>query len=290
MVALVLPLRDENPTLRTPVVTVLIILLCIGTWFLAQSGLRGTTEIPTEAGRVRIDEQLRFNLQYAAVPCEIVRQRPLVLQEIADTYSRGDPAACEADPDTPALFPGKVVLAAVVTSMFLHGGLFHLASNMLFLWIFGNNIEDRMGHVRFALFYVLGGIAATVGFVLSQPDATVTLVGASGAVAAVMGAYLVWFPRAPIRTLIFLFLVDIRARWYLLFWFGMQFFTAPGSGVAWMAHVAGFAFGVLAGLVARAARPPLLVPRDRADRRWWDPTGGVGRGPYAQPSSWMGRR
>ena len=285
-----LPLRDENPTHRTPVMTVLVVLACIGTWFVAQSNLHGTSEIQTDVGRVRVDEQLRFSLEYAAVPCELVQQRPLTLEEIAATYGEGNADACDAGSDTPALFPGKVVLAAVITSMFLHGGLFHLASNMLFLWIFGNNVEDRMGHVRFALFYLLGGVVATVGFVLSQPSGTVSLVGASGAVAAVMGAYLVWFPRAPIRTLIFLLVVDIRARWYLIVWFGMQFFTAPDSGVAWMAHVAGFVFGVVVGLIARTTRPPLLVPRDRADRRWWDPTGGIGRGPYARPTGWMGRR
>lgn len=285
-----LPLRDENPTHRTPFVTVVVLLACIGTWFVAQAGLEGTAEVDTPAGRFRVDEQLRFNLEYAAVPCEITQQRPLTIPEIAATYVDGNEAACAEEPRTPALFPDKQVLAAVLTSMFLHGGLFHLGSNMLFLWIFGNNVEDRMGHIRFAAFYLLGGIAATVGFVLSQPDGTVSLVGASGAVAAVMGAYLVWFPRAPIRTLVFLLLVDIRARWFLLVWFVMQFFTAPGSGVAWMAHVVGFVFGVLVGLVARSSRPALLVPSDRADPRWWDPTGGIGRGPYHRPVGWMGPR
>jgi membrane associated rhomboid family serine protease len=286
----VLPLRDENPTYRTPFVTVALILACVATWLAAQAGLEGTAEVQTEAGRFLVDEQLRFSLQYAAVPCEITQLRPLTVSEIADTYVRGVGDACQPGAAGPALFPGKAVLAAVVTSMFLHGGLLHLGSNMLFLWIFGNNIEDHMGHIRFTLFYLLGGIAATVGFVLSQPDGTVSLVGASGAVAAVMGAYLVWFPRAPIRTLVFLFLIDIRARWFLLVWFVMQFFTSPDAGVAWVAHVAGFVFGVVVALVARASRPALLIPRDRVDPRWWDPTGGIGAGPYAQPTNWIGRR
>jgi membrane associated rhomboid family serine protease len=289
-VTTVLPLRDENPTLRSPIVTIALILACIATWFVAQAGLEGTAEVQTEVGRFLVDDELRFSLEYAAVPCEIVQQRPLTLTEIQATYVAGDADACQGDGAGPRLFPDKQVLAAAITSMFLHGGLFHLAFNMLFLWIFGNNIEDRMGHVRFAAFYLVGGIVATAGFVVSQPEGTVSLVGASGAVAAVMGAYLVWFPKAPIRTLVFLFLIDIRARWFLLFWFVMQFFTSPDAGVAWVAHVAGFVFGVVVGLVARASRPLLLVPRDRADIRWWDPTGGIGRGPYAQPVGWMNRR
>jgi membrane associated rhomboid family serine protease len=286
----VLPIRDENPIHRTPVVTVLLIIACVATWLVAQAGLDGVDVVDTEIGPVRIGQELRFNLEYAAVPCEIVQQRPLSIEEITETYVRGDTAACQDAPRSPALFPGKAVLLAVVTSMFLHGGLFHLGFNMLFLWIFGNNVEDHLGHVRFLVFYLLGGVAATVGFVGSQPDGTVALVGASGAVAAVMGAYLVWFPDAPIRTLVFLLVFDIRARWFLMIWFVLQFFTSPGSGVAWVAHVAGFIFGAGLGLVARRSRHPVLVPRDRVAARWWDPTGGAGRGPYPHPGDWVSQR
>ena len=285
-----LPLRDENPTLRTPFVTVVLIVACITTFFLAQFGRNGIDEVDSAAGRFRVAEQLRFNLEYAAVPCEIVQRRPLSVDEVAATYAEGDTAACRSEPTSPALFAGKDVLLAVLTSMFLHGGLAHLGFNMLFLWIFGNNVEDRLGHVRYLLFYLAGGVAATAGFVLSQPDGTVALVGASGAIAAVMGAYLVWFPNAPIRTLVFLLLLDIRARWFLIFWFVMQFFTAPDAGVAWVAHVAGFVFGAAVGLVARSGRSRLLVPADRSAPIWWDPTGGAGRGPYPHPRDWVGRR
>jgi membrane associated rhomboid family serine protease len=270
--------------------TVVLIVACVGTWLLAQTGLEGTEVVDTEAGAFQLSQELRFNLEYAAIPCELVQQRPLTVEEVADTWVGGDANACRADPVSPPLFPDKAVLLAAVTSMFLHGGLLHLGFNMLFLWVFGNNVEDHFGHVRFLAFYLLGGVVATAGFVASQPDGTVPLVGASGAVAAVMGAYLVWFPKAPIRTLVLVVLLDIKARWFLVFWFVMQFFTSPDAGVAWVAHVAGFVFGAVVGVVVKTSRSRLLVPRDRAADQWWDPTGGAGRGPYPHPLDWLGRR
>lgn len=274
----VLPLRDENPTTRTPIVTLALMAICIGVYFLAQAGLDGTEQITFDDQRVEIDSELRFSLEYAAIPCEIIEQRPLTLEEIRATYGNGatsnsNDAACAAMPTGPALFDAKHVIVAMVSSMFLHGGLAHLGFNLWFLWIFGNNIEDRLGHALFAVFYLAGGIAATIGHIATQPQSTIAVVGASGAIAAVMGAYLVWFPDAPIRTLLFLVLVDIRARWFLMAWFIIQFFTSPDAGVAWVAHVAGFAYGVILGLVIR--------------RRTWDPTGGAGRGPYPHPTDYV---
>jgi membrane associated rhomboid family serine protease len=151
---------------------------------------------------------------------------------------------------------------------------------MLFLWIFGNNIEDRLGPVRFLAFYVVGGVVATLAHVLLNLDSTVPMVGASGAIAAVMGAYLVWFPDAPVRTALFFFLITvvrIRAKWVLGFWFVLQFFTSPNSGVAWAAHVGGFVFGVLVALLVRTnrlARRALWT--GGASSGPWDPTGGAG--------------
>jgi membrane associated rhomboid family serine protease len=189
-----------------------------------------------------------------------VERRPLGLQEITETVLEGDDTACASNRRAagPALFPEKREWVAVLVSMFLHGGWLHLGSNMLFLWVFGNNIEDRLGYLRYLAFYVAGGVVATVAYVAVNASSTVPLVGASGAVAAVMGAYLVWFPNVRIRTVIFMLIVfftEIRARWLLLFWFVLQFFTSPESGVAWVAHVAGFAFGVLAGLTLGPGRP-----------------------------------
>jgi membrane associated rhomboid family serine protease len=156
----------------------------------------------------------------------------------------------------------------------------HLAGNLLFLWIFGNNIEDRLGHARYVVFYLVGGVVATLTYVVLNPDSTIGMIGASGAIAAVMGAYFVWFPDAPVRTwisfLLFVF-VRIRAKWVLGFWFVLQFFTDPNSGVAWAAHVGGFVFGVIAGLIVRRsslAQRAMLRGGRRDDV--WDRTGGVG--------------
>lgn len=269
-----LPLRDENPTERTPFLTVTLILACVGMYFFAQSGLSGVDEVETPLGVVQVDSQLRFNLEVAAIPCEIVKQRPLSIEEIANTIGPGgDDTSCIDGTSGTAFDPDKHVMLAVLTSLFLHGGLSHLGFNMLFLWIFGNNIEDRLGHLAFTGFYFAGGVVATIAHILVQPASTVAIVGASGAISAIMGAYLVWFPDAPIRTIFFLVIIDIRARWFLTSWFVLQFFTAPSSGVAWVAHVAGFVYGVVMGMLVR--------------RRTWDPTGGVGHGPYPHPTDFV---
>jgi membrane associated rhomboid family serine protease len=137
--------------------------------------------------------------------------------------------------------------------MFLHGSLLHIGGNMLFLWIFGNNVEDRFGHVPYLIFYLVAGVVATFVYVLSNPLSTAPLLGASGAIAGVMGAYLVLFPRVPIRTLILIPPIILWPRlpaWVLLLvWFVSQFFLSPGSGVAWTAHVGGFVFGTLVAWV-----------------------------------------
>jgi membrane associated rhomboid family serine protease len=239
-----LPLRDENPTRRVPVVTVLLILANVAVYFLVQPD---TTDAAGSAV---------FNLERAAIPCEVVENRPLSIGELRDTLQLGDGTACQGDdPVGPPGFAGKQVLLAVLTSMFLHGSLLHLGGNMLFLWIFGNNVEDRLGPVPYLLFYVAAGVVATVAHIAVQPDSTVPVVGASGAIAGVMGAYLVWYPNAPILALIFILFREVRAKWLLLFWVALQFLEPfnPNSGVAWVAHVGGFVFGVVVGLVVRAA-------------------------------------
>lgn len=149
-----------------------------------------------------------------------------------------------------------------VTSMFLHGGFAHFLGNMLFLWIFGDNVEDRFGHLGYIGFYLLGGMVAGFAHLLSNPDSTIPTIGASGAIAAVMGAYFVLYPRARVLTLLIFIIIprtfSVPAYVYLAMWFGWQvlFGTATLSasgaetgGVAWWAHAGGFAFGVLAILV-----------------------------------------
>jgi membrane associated rhomboid family serine protease len=265
----VLPLKDENPTRRRPVATMAIILACVGIYFLWQ---------PTPFSNSSAD--VSFAVRHAAIPCEVVHGRPLTLDELRATYVVGREDACGVgSPSSPPGFPHKSVWLSVLTSMFLHGSVLHLGGNMLFLWIFGNNVEDRMGVLRYLAFYLIGGLVATLTYVAFNSTATVAMIGASGAIAAVMGAYLVWFPDAPVRTLLFVFLVRIRAKWLLTFWFVLQFFTSPNSGVAWAAHVGGFVFGVLFGLLVRASPgAQRALMRDGRQEGPWDSTGGAGYG------------
>ncbi len=164
----------------------------------------------------------------------------------------------------------------VATSMFLHGGLLHVGGNMLYLWIFGDNVEDRMGHGRFLSFYLLCGVAAALAQAWTDPDSAVPMVGASGAVAGVMGAYFVLYPQSRIVTLIpfiFIQIVEIPAIFFLGIWFLMQFVNGLGSlaavsrgqsvgGIAFWAHAAGFAAGAAGVFLFR--RP------ERARVEWWD--------------------
>jgi membrane associated rhomboid family serine protease len=255
----VLPLYDDNPVSRRPVVTLAIIAACVVAYFFWQpSPLEDTVD------------DVRFNLEYAAIPCEVLHQRPLTTAEVQATFNLGENNACNIDRgQTPPFDAGKNVYLAVLTSMFLHGSLLHLGGNMLFLWIFGNNVEDRLGRLGFAAFYLAGGIVATLAHVAVSRESTVPSIGASGAIAAVMGAYLIWFPNARVRTIVIFVLVNVPAKVVLGVWFVLQFFTDPNEGVAWMAHVGGFTFGILVGLLLRGygdrARP--------ATTRYPDPWG-----------------
>jgi membrane associated rhomboid family serine protease len=173
------------------------------------------------------------------------------------------------------LVPAAFSWVTVFTSMFLHGGLFHVAGNMLYLWIFGDNVEDRMGHGRFLVFYLLCGTAAALAQTITAPDSVVPMVGASGAIAGVMGAYFVLYPKSRIVTLVPLFfffqIIEVPAIFFLGIWFVMQFLSGVGSivtatgartgGVAFWAHVAGFVAGVSGVIVFR--RP------ERQRVEWW---------------------
>ncbi len=147
-------------------------------------------------------------------------------------------------------------LLTIFTSMFMHGGLLHLGSNMLYLWIFGNNIEDKLGHVKFMIFYLLCGVVAAYAHAFTNPASTVPMIGASGAVSGILGAYILLFPHARIHTLVFIIffvqVVRLPAIIVIGFWIGIQFInglishgTASHSGVAWFAHIGGFVFGIL---------------------------------------------
>ncbi|HXG27116.1 MAG TPA: rhomboid family intramembrane serine protease [Candidatus Binatia bacterium] len=231
-----IPLRDHNPTRRTPLVTWALIGACIAAFALELS-------ITATGGNVALE---RFFLRWAAIPSEIT-------------------AALEAGD-----YAGQAVVG-IFSSMFLHGGWLHLLGNMLYLWIFGNNIEDRLGHVPFLLFYLAAGVAAVLAQVAIGPDSDIPLVGASGAIAGALGAYLVLFPGARILSLVFLGffyqLLEVPALIVLGFWFALQLLngvaglgaqTAEG-GVAFFAHIGGFVFGLVVGFVLRlvggGARP-----------------------------------
>jgi membrane associated rhomboid family serine protease len=265
----VLPLHDDNPVRRPAVVTWVIIGACLAIYFLWQPGPFSADA--DDRGIPGIADDTEFTVEHAAIPCEILEGRPLDDAEVVATYGLdpGIPDACNIDPaavpvDDPRaqpflamVTPDKNVYLAVLTSMFLHGSLIHIGFNMLFLWIFGNNIEDVMGKLGYVVFYLAGGVVATLAHVVVEPDSTVPLVGASGAIAAVMGAYLVLFPTARVRTLVFMIFivfVELPAMVVLGVWFVLQFFTDPNDSVAWVAHVGGFGFGVAVALMIRAFR------------------------------------
>jgi len=170
------------------------------------------------------------------------------------------------------LVPDRMVLRSLVTCIFLHGGWMHLIGNMWFLWVFGNNIEDALGHFQYLVFYLLCGVAAGLAHVVANLNSPVPTIGASGAIAGVMGAYLVKFPRARITTLvpvlIFFTTFDLPAAFLLAYWFLIQLFSGVGSvasshitehGVAWFAHVGGFLAGILLILILPTRRP---APRE----------------------------
>ena len=176
-----------------------------------------------------------------------------------------------------ALIPAAFSWVAVLTSMFLHGSLLHFGGNMLYLWIFGDNVEDRMGHGRFLVFYLLCGTAAALAQTIASPNSVVPMLGASGAIAGVMGAYFVLYPRSRIVTLLPLFIffpiVEVPAIFFLGFWFVMQLLSGvgslatatagePGGGIAFWAHAAGFAAGISGVWVFR--RP------ERQRVEWWN--------------------
>ncbi len=256
-----IPLKDYNPTTRHAWVTLGIILACAFVYFFVQP--HGQSTVDPQSAAIT---EAKFTYAHAAIPCEVTHGHPLTVNEINATLNNNDENACKTPlPASPEAFPGKNVYLAILYSMFLHGSLLHIGGNMLFLWIFGNNIEDRMGWIGYPIFYLVCGIVAAATQFGFQPDSTVPVIGASGAIAGVMGAYLVLFPRVRIRTLFIIVIIplirDIPAAWLLVFWLALQFFTSPTSGVAWIAHVGGFVFGALVTLPLRnRLRPPPIRP------------------------------
>jgi membrane associated rhomboid family serine protease len=243
----VIPIRDNNPTRRTAFVTLFLIAVNVVVYVLLQP--KGT-DVEAQA----------FIFRWGAVPCEVITG-----EEVEVSRTENQPR-CELPEGTPVLdvlaesdAPEKNVYLALLTSIFLHGSLLHLGGNMLSLWIFGNNIEDEFGHVMYTLFYLVAGVfASLVHVVLFQAEGT-PVVGASGAIAGVMGAYAVLHPKARVDTLVIFFFItwiQIPAAVFLGIWLALQFLIANGdSNVAWAAHVGGFVFGLAAGYLARQTLP-----------------------------------
>jgi membrane associated rhomboid family serine protease len=237
----VFPLKDNIPTERLAIVTIALIAINVVVYFLLQKG--GFSGGPDD-----------IVVDWGAIPYEFThpgKECAIAGQAIA---CEGMPGVVGTAPDQPATW------MTAVSSMFMHGSILHLGGNMLFLWIFGNNVEDAMGRVKFVGFYLLGGLAAIAAQIAIEPGSTAPTIGASGAVAAVLGGYILLYPRARVVTVIFIIffftIVELPALLILGFWFLQQvafgFYgvanPAPGGGggVAYFAHIGGFAFGLLA--------------------------------------------
>jgi membrane associated rhomboid family serine protease len=225
----VIPLRDANPTRRTPLLTLAMVAAC-GIVFAWELGLMAS------GGETALDA---FITRWGVVPADLTA-----------AWGRGDVVSRET--------------ATLLTSQFLHGGWLHLLGNLLYLWIFGNNVEDRFGRVGFLVFYLLGGALAGLSQVAIDPTSTVPTIGASGAIAATLGAYVVLFPRARVTSLVFLGffyqLIDVPALIVLGFWFVLQLIDGltslgvaqGGGGVAFFAHIGGFVAGAVVARVVTA--------------------------------------
>ena len=229
---MLLPLRDYRPSGSFPIVTVAIIALDV-LIYLYQALILGDQPSPY---RVRVGfhvERLSledlFLFTYGAQPCEVLGR---------------------CTPFPPASFP---IWLTVITAMFLHGGVLHLVGNMWYLWIFGDNVEDAMGHGRFLLFYLLTGGIAALAQIFANPSSQIPMIGASGAIAGVLGAYMVLYPQGRVLTLLWVFyfirFIELPALIVLGFWFLIQLLSYSlnpfGGGVAWMAHIGGFLAGAL---------------------------------------------
>jgi membrane associated rhomboid family serine protease len=245
----VIPILDHNPVRRTPYVTYALIVINFAVFlFGPTNGLLHGGSDPVAAACA----QQRFLLHYGAIPQELLSGHPLAgaaMPRVSVSASDGTLTSCTLSPNV-----GKVPALSVLTAMFVHAGWLHLLGNMLFLYVFGNNVEDRLGRVHFALFYLAGGYLATYGYAVVNADSNVALVGASGAIASVCGAYLVLFPRVKVTALSpFLFFLPLRfPAWMLLgAWFALQMPAVlrlvgqpTNTGVGYAAHLVGFSAGV----------------------------------------------
>jgi len=233
-----LPIKDDIPTRRFPIVTVVIIAINVIVFFGFQ-----VTNLSLDGATIN-DETTQ---KYAAIPYEVTHPGDQCINAEQCVPER------DAEAATGESFPPTIL--TVFTAMFMHGGLLHIAFNMLFLWIFGNNIEDSMNRALFVVFYLAGGVVATLSQTLLDTNSTIPTLGASGAIAAVLGGYALLYPRARVLTLVIIifFVTIIRlpalfvlGAWILLQFLGWSTADSTGGGVAYMAHIGGFLFGLAA--------------------------------------------
>jgi membrane associated rhomboid family serine protease len=293
----VIPLRDNIPTERFPVLTVVLIAINV-VIFGWQLTLGSDDYSSTELRTLGVPEEEQAQITYGAIPYRLTnpgedcgvgavprqgQAQAEVVCEGTEEYERASRLEAEAGDRAPlVLFDVAPWWVTVFTSLFMLGGILHIAGYMLFLWVFGNNIEDSMGRPRFLAFYLLSGVAAVYAQTVLSPDSTVPTIGASGAVAGVLGGYILLHPRARVLTLIFIIFfvtfVEIPALAVLGLWFVLQLVPAVGQvatpevagdagGVAYLAHVGGFVFGLaLIKLFANRHRdrePPSPYPAYR---------------------------
>jgi membrane associated rhomboid family serine protease len=243
------PYRDDNPTILTPFITVALIAANVAIWLLVQ----GLGTEPALSKSV---------CTLGLIPGEL-------LQRV------GPGTTVPMGPATSCVLGGTSTWFTPLTSMFLHGGWLHLIGNMWFLWVFGNNVEDSMGHVRFVLFYVICGLAAAAAQIVVNPESTIPMVGASGAISGIMGAYIVLYPQVRVHMLIFLgiFITTIAVpAWMMLgYWFllqilgGLPMLSRETGGTAFWAHAGGFVAGMVLIWIFRDRS--LVASRMRAPRR-----------------------
>jgi len=232
------PIKDYNPTKKVPAITIILIVLNI-LIFVYQSYI-GEGGLP------------RFVNHYSMVPYEVTHLQNVKVLVDRDMFGNPQFQQRELPP-----------LISIISSMFMHGSIMHLLGNMLFLWIFGNNIEDYLGKTLFVFFYMISGIAAALLHILFNLNSLVPVIGASGAVSGVMGAYLILYPKAKVKTLVFIFIlvtfIDIPAGMFLAVWFIFQFFYSSSGGIAWLAHVGGFIAGASMIYFVRKRKPVVEI-------------------------------
>lgn len=251
-----IPLRDNQPTSTFPIVTILIIAVNVVV-YLAQVASQGA-----------------INASFSMVPYEVTHNIDLAGQALRD--HQGQIVAVYGPSPHP-------LWLTIFSSMFMHGGLLHIGGNMLYLWIFGNNIEDALGKFRYLVFYLVCGVIAALAQIATDPNSPIPTLGASGAIAGVLGAYLILYPNARVLTIVpifIAFLTEIRAFWVLGFWIVLQVFQGlsgigmeRGGGVAYFAHIGGFFTGIVLIFLLGGRR---LVARQQKRVYYPPPSGGGG--------------